>query len=325
MEEVEEDPEEIYFFVQTQDGHIMVVDSEGNLRTPTPSPTPASPTPAADARSHHQSLLLLMLQHLPLLVGTRTTPGMTAATTMRISMMRSNPQKMTTTTTTMVGARLMLLAWRVPRARLSPQWRSMAPFPTLLQDVLLRLGNTLRPLHVTNHISEPGRDDYYITRVHIQECLGIAKGMRTISAHDSTAPHTTYAAAISNVARRALWSLCHTHRLELSFTDYCHLSRRTSGTEETVVVIGEDGEDRINILARVTAALNTDLEGATVELARAQEMLLGAQARIAQLEAQLSAKEPPPAQDDEPPALVVSPPRKSLRYSAPGSITGLID
>jgi hypothetical protein len=67
----------------------------------------------------------------------------------------------------------------------------------------------------------------------------------------------------------------------VSFTDYYHLPRCTSGTEETVVVMGEEGEDRINIVARVTAALNTDLEGATAELARAQEMLLGAQARIA--------------------------------------------
>jgi hypothetical protein len=39
--------------------------------------------------------------------------------------------------------------------------------------------------------------------------------------------------------------------------------------EETVVVMGEEGEDRTNILARVTAMLNTDLEGATAELARA--------------------------------------------------------
>jgi hypothetical protein len=79
--------------------------------------------------------------------------------------------------------------------------------------------------------------------------LGIARGIRTISTHNSTAPHATYVAAIINAARRALWSLCHTHRLELSFTNYYHLPRHTSGTEETMVVIGEDREDRINILA----------------------------------------------------------------------------
>jgi hypothetical protein len=30
VEEVEEDPEEIYFFVEIEDGRIVAVDSEGN-------------------------------------------------------------------------------------------------------------------------------------------------------------------------------------------------------------------------------------------------------------------------------------------------------
>ena len=33
-------------------------------------------------------------------------------------------------------------------------------FPTLLQDVLWELGNTVTPLYVTGHYSEPDRDDY---------------------------------------------------------------------------------------------------------------------------------------------------------------------
>jgi hypothetical protein len=41
----QEDPEEIFFFVETEDGRIMAVDSKGNLRTPTPSPAPSSLTP----------------------------------------------------------------------------------------------------------------------------------------------------------------------------------------------------------------------------------------------------------------------------------------
>jgi hypothetical protein len=47
--------------------------------------------------------------------------------------------------------------------------------------------------------------------------------------------------------------------------------RRASGTEETVVLAG--GDDRIDILARVTAALNTDQEGATTEMNRYHEEL----------------------------------------------------
>ena len=80
-------------------------------------------------------------------------------------------------------------------------------FPTLLQDVLWELGNTVKPLYVTSLYSEPGRDDYYRTQVHIREHLETSKGMKTRSAHNSTAPHATYAASVSDAARRALWSL----------------------------------------------------------------------------------------------------------------------
>ena len=143
----------------------------------------------------------------------------------------------------------------------------------------------MKPLYVTSPYSEPGHDDYYRTRVHIRERLETSKGMKTRSAHNSTTPHATYAASVSDAARRALWSLCYTHRQELSFTEYCHLPRRTSGTEDTVVPLGEAGEDRLNVLARVSAALNMDLEGATAELDNTHEKLQEAQAKIAQLEA----------------------------------------
>jgi hypothetical protein len=52
-----------------------------------------------------------------------------------------------------------------------------------------------------------------------------------------------------------------------------------SGSEETAVPVG--GDDRIDVLARVTAALNTNLEGATAEMDRYHEELQAAQARIA--------------------------------------------
>ena len=122
-------------------------------------------------------------------------------------------------------------------------------FPTLLQDVLWELGNTVKPLYVTSHYSKPGCDDYYRTQVHIRERLETSKGMKTCSAHNCTAPHATYAALVSDAARRALWSLCYTHRQELSFTEYRHLPHRTSGTEDTVVPLGEAREDRLNVLA----------------------------------------------------------------------------
>jgi hypothetical protein len=56
-----------------------------------------------------------------------------------------------------------------------------------------------------------------------------------------------------------------------------------SGSEETIVPAG--GDNCIDIMARVTTALNTDFEGATTELDRYHEELQNAQARIARLEA----------------------------------------
>jgi hypothetical protein len=92
-----------------------------------------------------------------------------------------------------------------------------------------------------------------------------------------------------------------------------------SGSEKTVVPAG--GDDRIDTLARVTAALNTDLEGATAELDRYHEELQNAQARIAQLEAQLAGQQPPKeAMSYKPTA---SPPHKKLRYGTTEATTRL--
>jgi hypothetical protein len=56
----------------------------------------------------------------------------------------------------------------------------------------------------------------------------------------------------------------HTYRDQLHHSDFRHVPRRLSGTKETVVPA--DGDCHLDILARVTAALNTDLDGATAEL-----------------------------------------------------------
>jgi hypothetical protein len=92
-----------------------------------------------------------------------------------------------------------------------------------------------------------------------------------------------------------------------------------SGTEETVVLAG--GDDRIDVLARVTAALNTDLEGATTEMDRYHEELQAAQARIAYLEAQLDGQRPP--QEAMPYQTTPSPPHKRLHYGTTEATTRL--
>jgi multidrug resistance efflux pump len=77
----------------------------------------------------------------------------------------------------------------------------------------------------------------------------------------------------------------------------------------------------VDILARVTAALNTDLEGATAELDMTHRELQNAQARIAQLEAQLARQQ----QSEEAKASCPSrsPPRKRLRYGTPAATSRL--
>ena len=107
--------------------------------------------------------------------------------------------------------------------------------------------------------------------------------------------------------------------------EYRHLPRRISGTEETVVTLGDEGEDHVNTLARVSAALNTNLENITTELDLTQDRLMEAHERIRQLEAHLAGRAPPPAQEVEPNFLALSPPRKKLRLGEPGSVTSLED
>jgi hypothetical protein len=92
-----------------------------------------------------------------------------------------------------------------------------------------------------------------------------------------------------------------------------------SGSQDTIVPAG--GDDRIDILARVTAALNTDLECAITEMNRYHEELQTAQARIAYLEAHLAGQRPP--QEAIPYQTTASPPRKKFRYGTAEATTHL--
>jgi hypothetical protein len=85
-------------------------------------------------------------------------------------------------------------------------------FPNLLQYVLHALRNYVRPPYDTRRVFEPPRAYYYITRVHIRVMDAGDRGFRTLSAHESLTPLSTYAASVSNATRRALWSLSHTYR-----------------------------------------------------------------------------------------------------------------
>jgi hypothetical protein len=194
-------------------------------------------------------------------------------------------------------------------------------FPNLLQEVLHALGTYVRPLYETRQVSEPPRACYYITRIHVRVMDAGDRGFRTLSAHESLTPLSTYAASVSDAARRTLWSLSHTYRQQLQNTRIRHLPQRLHGESQTNIVPGEAGEDRLNTLAGVVAGLNTDLDSATLDLYRVHLELENAHARIAALEAQLQGLEPLEAQV---PAMALSPPRKRLRYGEPGSVTRLL-
>jgi hypothetical protein len=191
-------------------------------------------------------------------------------------------------------------------------------FCILLHEVL-HLGYTMRSLYVTKHFSEPGMRDYYTSQVYIRVPLNDTEGWRYRSSHHSTAHFSSDDVVVNDTARRALWSLCNAQHEHLHGSEFCHVPRRVSGSEETVVPTG--GDDRIDVLARVTAALNTDIEGATTEMDRYHEELQAAQARIAYLEAQLAGQRPP--QEAMSYQTTASPPRKRLRYGTSEATTRL--
>jgi hypothetical protein len=170
-------------------------------------------------------------------------------------------------------------------------------------------------------VYEPPRTCYYITRIHVRVMDAGDRGFKTLSAHESLTPLSTYAASISDAARRTLWSLSHIYRQQLHNTKYMHLPLRIRGESQTSNVPGGVGEDRLNTLAGVVAGLNTDLDSATLDLYRVHLELEDAHTRIVALEAQLDGRNPPEVQV---PAMALSPPRKRIRYGEPGSIIRLL-
>jgi hypothetical protein len=140
------------------------------------------------------------------------------------------------------------------------------------------------------------------------------RGFRTLLTHESLMPLSTYAASVSDAARRTLWSLIHTYRQQLHNTKYMHLPLHLRGENQTSIVPGGDEEDRLNTLAGVVASLNTDLDSATLDLSRVHLELEDAHAKIAVLEAQPEERNPPEVQV---PAMALSPLRKRIRYGEP--------
>jgi hypothetical protein len=139
-------------------------------------------------------------------------------------------------------------------------------FCELLEELLQDIEHSVRLLYITRHYVEPGLRDYYTTDVHVTVTTGQAGRWRTRTIHPSTTHFASEAAAINDAARRTLWDVSNTFCDRIEGTDFRFVPSRVSGTEKTVVPMGEFRDSRVDILARVTAALDTDLEGATAEL-----------------------------------------------------------
>jgi hypothetical protein len=68
-------------------------------------------------------------------------------------------------------------------------------FPNKLQDVLHAYGTYVRPLYETRQVYEPPWACYYITRIHVRVMDVGDRGFRTLLAHESLTPLSTYAAS----------------------------------------------------------------------------------------------------------------------------------
>jgi hypothetical protein len=170
-------------------------------------------------------------------------------------------------------------------------------------------------------VYEPPQACYYITHIHVRVMDAGDRGFRTLSAHESLTPLSTYVALVSDAARRTLWSLSHTYLQQKHNTKYRHLPLCIRGESQTSILPGGADEDHLNTLAGVVAGLNTDLDSATLDLSRVHLELEDAHSRIAALEARLDGRNPPEVQV---PAMALSPPHNRIRYEEPGSITRLL-
>jgi hypothetical protein len=164
-----------------------------------PTPTPLAESLAflqldrqLQHRQHQQSKpLLLEATTRTTLVTMIKTKKKKKRTSMR------KPMKNSRTTTWGYGYTLIFETWH---------------FPNLLQDVLHVLGTYVRPLYETRRVYEPPLACYYINHIHVRVMDACDRGFRTPSAHGSLTPLSTFAASVSDAARRTLWSLSHTYR-----------------------------------------------------------------------------------------------------------------
>ena len=197
--------------------------------------------------------------------------------------------------------------------------------PETLREMLHFMGNTVPPLYVVTKLVDPQHATLYRAQVHVRHDVGHGGGRYTYTLHEASAFHTTYRLAISDATRRALWSLRSRYCEELDNTDYRGIPQRVPGTENTTVKMaaaGEPGEVRLDLMARVTSWLNTDLEDTTNEMLGWMEKYHAVCRKLVLAEAQLAGVAPPVPPPPSSPRR--SPPRKRARFGFSGPSTRVV-
>jgi hypothetical protein len=193
---VEEEPEDPYHFVEAEDGMILEVYSDGELGSPRALPSP----PAVEVLA-------------PAAAAAPVDPAPVAAGGDPYDSSDDTEDGDETEDDNEEGDDLYYDGPREGDPYCTMHSSEVAPgyFPWLLRNTLLELGNTVYPMYVTHNWTEPPLGSYYMSRVHIRVRNHTGGGYISRTTHDSTTPHSTYQASVSNAARRALFSLRFRH------------------------------------------------------------------------------------------------------------------
>jgi hypothetical protein len=119
-------------------------------------------------------------------------------------------------------------------------------FRELLEELLQDIEHSVRPLYITRHYVELGMRDYYTTEVHVRVTTRQEGRWRTRTIHPSTAHFASEAAAINDAATS------NTFRDRIEGTDFRFVPSRVSGTENTMVPMGDSRDNHVGVFDRQT-------------------------------------------------------------------------
>jgi hypothetical protein len=179
----EEEPEDLYFFVEAEDGAILEVYSHGELGSPRALPFPPAvevPPPATPAA--------------PAAPVTPEDPAPVAAGGDPDDSGDDTEDSDTTEDDNEDGDDTYYEGPREgdPNCIMHSSEVALGYFPWVLRNTLLEPGNTVYPMYVTHSWYEPPMGTYYMTRVHIRVRNHAGGGYITRTTHNSTTPHSTY-------------------------------------------------------------------------------------------------------------------------------------